>query len=262
MGYVGDMDELRILPYVASNAQIAGMLNAAPRWNLQLEPNIDTSAPAVTVNGTSVQGFGTTVTSFVPDIDPARAGGSTIPFRATCLNTGITGLTCPSSGDLGQSGNTSTFNGTTSMLLVNSPKTLYDDLAAGGTVRLMMKPTTPATTQTIFSYDDGTTIGMRVSLVGGKVQIKIGSATFTAATQLAASWNQLSFSYGASGFRYYQNGILDTSVTTTVATTVSPSLAMKFTIGGRLSGTTIVEPFNGSIEDISLTPSSLSNAKI
>ena len=265
-GYVGDMDEIRISPNpTTSNTPVLDSMKQAPSWNLRFEDSFKNDVLTVSNNVTKT----TTIdAAILPDNVPARWGINRLNYAANCENMGVSGVECPAAGAVGMAGIASNFNGSTTMLQVDNSATLIGELANGGTVQMMVRPDSPTKTpQTILSYGDtsGNTV-LRVRLINsGNVEIKVGNSTFTSASTLPPAWNQLSFSFGADGFRYFQNGNLDTSVnasSSAAIATLTTNGAWKLLIGGRINGSSLTEPFKGGIDDITFTSASLDARKV
>ncbi len=265
-GYVGDMDEIRISPNpTTSNTPVLDSMKQAPSWNLRFEDSFKNDVLTVSNNVTKT----TTIdAAILPDNVPARWGLNRLNYAANCENMGVSGVECPAGGAVGMAGLASNFNGATTMLQVDNSATLIGELANGGTVQMMVRPDSPTkTSQTILSYGDTSdNTVLRVRLINsGNVEIKVGNSTFTSAATLPPAWNQLSFSFGADGFRYFQNGNLDTSVNASSSTAIAALTtngAWKLLIGGRINGSSLAEPFKGGIDDITFTPASLDARKV
>lgn len=265
-GYFGDLDEIVMTPYAVTNATLAQrMMNQAPSWNLRFEDALRTTQISVSSGVTKTA----TVDSVVlPDPVPARWGVNRINYAARCVEIGIAGVECPASGAVGMIGLASNFNGATTLLQVDNGHTLLGEMAAGGTVQMMIRPDSPIKTpQTIMAYSDssGNQV-MSVRLINsGNVEIKLGAAIFVGSSPLSPAWNQVSFSFGADGFRYFQNGNLDINVSTPVAALTGDS-THRLTVGGgiRLDVATlrIAEPYKGGVDDVTFTPAALSAIKV
>jgi len=261
--FVGDMDEFRISPVVNANDNQT-QVKQAPNWNLSFEDTLSSSQTKVT-NGLTVT---TPINSVVlPDDVPGRAGIGRFNYAANCTNPDISGANCPVADTLGMEGMASTFNGQDTLLQVNNATAIINDIKNGGTVRLMIHPDKTVGNQTVLYYGNsaGTIAPLRVRLVADKVEIKIGSQVFMSTTSLPIAWNQIAFRFGSNGFRYYQNGTLDTgaSATTDSAVTLTSDDSYKLRIGGvgKIAGV-FSEMFDGSIDEISLTPTESDDAKI
>jgi hypothetical protein len=265
-GYVGDMDEIRITPNpTVSRTPVLESMKQSPSWNLRFEDSFKNDVLTVSNN---VAKLTTIDGAILPDNVPARWGINRLNYAANCENMGVSGVECPAGGAVGMAGIASNFNGATTMLQVDNSATLIGELANGGTVQMMVRPDSPTKTpQTILSYGDtsGNTV-LRVRLINsGNVEIKVGNSTFTSAATLPPAWNQLSFSFGADGFRYFQNGNLDTSVNASSSAAIAALTtngAWKLLIGGRINGSSLTEPFKGGIDDITFTSASLDARKV
>ncbi len=266
--YAGDLDELRIAPvYTRQSDDASKQVKAAPNWNLTFENNVSSNQTRVTNGVTATAQIDSVV---LPEDVPTRAGITRFNFAATCDAPEISGASCPIGNTVGMVGIAGTFNGTDTLLQVSNPVTITNEIKAGGSVRLLIHPDKLSGNQTIFYYGDsaGGNAKLQVRIVTDRIQIRVGTSVFTSTTALAMAWNQLSFRFGADGFRYYQNGTLDTgsSATSNAATTFSNATSDVLRIGGKgkINGTfgAASEMYKGGIDDITFTPSSSSDAKI
>ena len=260
-GYVGELDDLRITPSTnTTNSGIVAIMNQAPSWNLRFEDTLQRNAISVTNNVTKTT---TLETTLLPDNMQARWGVNRINYAASCDNIAVAGIVCPTLGDVGMAGLASNFNGTSTLLQVENGTTLIDEISAGGTIQMMVRPDAPTNTpQTLLSYGDtsGNTV-LQVRLINtGNVEIKVGSSTFVSSSPLPPAWNQLTFSFGPDGFRYLQNGNIDINNTTAIAK-LTVNNAWKLWIGGRLTSG-LTEPFKGGIDDITFTSAALADVKV
>jgi len=265
-GYFGDVDELVILPQtLTSQFDVLSLMRQSPSWNLRFEEALQSSQ--ITVSG-SVTKTVAVDSAMLPDNVPNRQGINRISYVARCDNTVIADVECPASGAVGMIGLASNFNGATNLLHVYNGSVLVGELAAGGTVQMMIRPDTPTKTpQTILAFSDSS--GNRVMSVrlinSGNVEIKLGAAVYVSTSPLSPAWNQISFSFGADGFRYFQNGNLDINASTPIAA-LTGSSEHRLTVGGgiRLDVSTlrIAEPFKGGIDDVTFTPTALSANKV
>lgn len=265
-GYVGDLDEVIIMPFAFTSAtNVQSIMNQAPSWNLRFEDALRSTQIAVSSGLTKTATVDSTI---LPDNMPTRWGVNRINYAARCEQIGIANVECPASGAVGMAGLASNFNGATTLLQVENGHTLVGELAAGGTVQMMIRPDAPTKTpQTVMAYSDSS--GNRVMSVrlinGGNVEIKLGAAVFVGTSPLSPAWNQLSFSFGADGFRYFQNGNLDINVSTPVAALTGDS-THRLTVGGGIlldvATLRIAEPYKGGVDDVTFTPAALSATKV
>lgn len=265
-GYVGDLDEVTILPQgLTSAVSVQGIMNQAPSWNLRFEDALQSTQITVSSDVTKTA---TVDSSILPDNVPARWGLNRANYAARCEQIGIANVECPASGAVGMAGLASNFNGATTLLQVENGHTLLGEIATGGTVQMMIRPDAPTKTpQTIMAYSDSS--GNRVMSVrlinNGNVEIKLGAAVYVGTSPLSPAWNQLSFSFGADGFRYFQNGNLDINESTPIAALTGDS-THRLTVGGGIRSDMgplqIAEPYKGGIDDVTFTPAALSATKV
>ena len=137
-------------------------------------------------------------------------------YAASCDMPEFSEIECPIGNTLGQTGSVNLFNGTNTMFKVGNGTDLINEIKDGGTIQMMIKPDKLTGTQTLLHYGDtsGNT-AFQVQIVADKVKITFGTNDFTSSTPLSLEWNQISFSFGATGFKYFQNGNEDTNIVTT-----------------------------------------------
>jgi hypothetical protein len=204
--FAGDLDELHISPIATTAAStVQADMKQAPNWNLTFEESLNLNRTELDDDGKSkvIQINAVTLPSDVP----GRAGINRFSVAASCDTPEISGVECPVGNTVGMAGTASLFNGTNTMLQVGNGNTLIDEIKNGGTIQLMIKPDKLTGTQTLLHY--GNTSGntaFQVQIVEGQVKFTIGSTIFTSSTKLAMAWNQISFSFGANGLKYFQNG--------------------------------------------------------
>jgi hypothetical protein len=255
--FAGDIDEFTISP--ESDVTVSATnINQAPNWELNFEDTLSSVQTTVSNGVTSTTQIDNLV---LPNDTPLRSGIKRFQYAARCDFDPK--VACPVGNIVGMAGIASAFNGKDTMLQVDNAITLMDEIKNGGTVQMMIKPDNLAITQTVFYYGDSSTNPLHVQIEKGKIKITIGQKSYIASTALPPGWSQLSFSYGTTGFKYYQNGVADT-------TFANENTAAKFTtdnsymlrIGGKYNVSTFSEMFRGQIDDIIFTPTTVADHKI
>ncbi|MFM2031899.1 MAG: Concanavalin A-like lectin/glucanase superfamily, partial [Chloroflexota bacterium] len=258
--FIGELDGLRVSPFSLGSDAIAAQIKEAPSWNLTFEDTISTQRTTVT-NG--VTATVTIDSAALPDPVPSRSGIDRFLYAATCTNTGITGVECPTGNIIGMNGIAEGFDGRTTLLEVGRPKTLLDEIAAAGTIQLTVQPDSGVNArQILVQYGEAaganTDPAFEISLTADqKVRIKIGATVFTAGTALTPAWNHIAFSYSSSSFVYIQNGVIDPTSSAVAGATFTTSNTGRLFIGGGVANTARASLFRGEIDDISFTPSVL-----
>ena len=278
--YAGDMDDLRISPTKSTTLDdVNAQMNLAPNWNLNFEDTVSSNKISVSDGITKTTQIDSVI---LPDDVPGQSGIQRFKFAASCAPAEIAAIECPVGNAVGMAGVADLFNGKNTMLQVSNGISLTNEIANGGTIQLMIKPDSSTGTQTLLAY--GNTSGAnawQVQIVDGKVRFSLGTRTFTASTKLANAWNHVSFKFTTADltssfivgdkvlppFAYFQNGSEDTAVVDSggglrITSALVTNSSYKLRIGGKISGSSLVEMFKGGIDDITLTPSSLVNPKI
>ena len=260
--YTGDLDELRMSMVNTGSFEVAAEMAQSPNWNLTFEDTLN--------NERTLTSDGVTKTVQIdavsfPDDVPARNGMQRVNFAASCDIAEISLAECPVGNTIGLMGIADIFNGQTTMLQVGNGTTIIDEIKTGGTLQLTLKPDKITGTQTIMHYGNSSGANsVQLQLVDGKVKLTLGTRTFMASNALPKAWNQITFVFGATGIKYFQNGVQDTGVDSAsgAITTLTTNSAYKLRIGGKLSGSAFIEMYQGGIDDITITPSLLSNNKV
>ncbi|NBU62951.1 MAG: hypothetical protein EBS29_00345, partial [Chloroflexia bacterium] len=262
--FAGDIDEVFITSLgTTTQSNVITQMNRSPNWNLTFEDTISMNRTSVTDGVTSTAQIDAVS---LPNDVPGRAGIQRFQYAASCNSPEIVGAECPVGNAVGMAGIANLFNGKNTMLQVANALTLMDEIKASGSVQMMVKPDVITGTQTLLHYGNNTgTNAFQVQLVEGKIKVSFGLRTFTATSALPPAWNQISFSFGPNGVKYFQNGTPDTTIVeswTGAVTEFTTDSAYKLRIGGKLSGSTFSEMFKGGIDDITFTPSAVQDAKI
>jgi hypothetical protein len=256
--FAGDIDEFTISPESDVTVPATTNINQAPNWELNFEDTLSSVQTVVTNGVTSTTQIDNLV---LPNDTPLRSGIKRLQYAARCDFD--TKVACPVGNIVGMAGIASAFNGKDTMLQVDNEITLMDEIKNGGTIQMMIKPDNLAITQTVFYYGDGSTNPLHVQIEKGKIKITIGQKSYIASTALPPGWSQLSFSYGTTGFKYYQNGVADDTFKNEIASaTFTTNSGYKLRIGGKYNGSTFSEMFRGQIDDIIFTPTTVADHKI
>ena len=266
-GYAGAIDNLTISNDMASpSASSSRPFTVAPSWDLRFEDYLSTTSIM-----TDSQGVTKSVTLgsvILPENNSTRSGIARYQAAASCI--GITALpwaACPIVDVVGLAGLATTFNGTNTLLKVANPQSVMDSIKDGGTVQLILNPQNQSSVGTVLAYgdwNDDTSAGNGLKVVVGsdlKVTVSIGAKSYTVGTALVPTWNVISFSFGESGFRYYQNGneeINFTGTDTELITTFTTEPSWQMYLGGNPSATNATNSasnlFKGGIDDITFFP--------
>jgi hypothetical protein len=270
-GFVGELDAIDLRSEALTLASDANMLiSQAPHWQLRFEESVDAEAPALS-QGNAVSPTVSTPFLALPDqtVDSdtgtIRWGIARNTVAATCATT-TTNATCPAFGIAGLRGAAVNFDGQESMLVVQQPTRIMSAMRDGGTVQLSVRPEAGVTgTQTLLRYGNDTTSALEVRITPEYyVAVKVGTYAYTSTTAIAAGWNHIAFTYGSNGFSYIQNGLsnTDNTLTSTVTLPVFTTIPdATLSIGGRMSGATVVNAFYGGIDDITFMPSRITMRK-
>ena len=265
--YHGYIDNVTISNDMASpSASSSRPLTVAPSWNLRFEDYLATTSIMTDSHG--VTKSVTLGSLIIPDNTITRSGIARYQAAASCI--GITALpwaTCPIVDVVGLAGLAATFNGTNTLLNVANPQSIMDSIKDGGTVQLILNPQNQNSVGTVLAYGDwtnGATNGLKITVgTDNKVTVQIGNNSYTPDTALVPTWNVISFSFGANGFTYYQNGNLETNYTVasasrTSSTSFSTNASWQMYLGGNPSATNITSDasnlFKGGIDDITFIP--------
>lgn len=262
--FAGDIDEISITALgTTTQNDVIALMNRSPNWNLTFENTISVNRISVTDGITNTAQLDVVA---LPDDVPGRAGIQRFQYAASCNIPEIPGAECPVGNAVGMAGIANLFNGKSTMLQVSNGTTLMNEIKAGGSIQMMVKPDITTGTQTLLHYGTSTGVNaFQVQLVDGKVKVSVGTRTFTATSALPPAWNQISFSFGPRGITYFQNGTQDTTITDSASGAVSAfttNATYKLRIGGKLGITTFGEMFKGGIDDITFTPSAIADARI
>lgn len=256
--FAGDIDEFTVSPESDVTVPATTNINQAPNWELNFEDTLSSVQTVVTNGVTSTTQIDNIV---LPNDTPLRSGIKRLQYAARCDFD--TKVACPVGNIVGMAGIASAFNGKDTMLQVDNEITLMDEIKNGGTIQMMIKPDNLAITQTVFYYGGGNINPLHVQIENGKIKITIGQNSYIASTALPPGWSQLSFSYGTTGFKYYQNGVADDIFKNEIASAYfTTNSGFKLRIGGKYNGSTFSEMFRGQIDDIIFTPTTVADHKI
>lgn len=266
--YHGYIDNLTLSNDMASpSASSSRPLTVAPAWDLRFEDYLSTTS--IMTDSKGVTKSVTLGSVILPENNSTRSGIARYQAAASCI--GITALpwaACPIVDVVGLAGLATTFNGTNTLLKVANPQSIMDSIKGGGTVQLILNPQNQDSVGTVLAYGDWAnddTNGLKV-VVGSdlKVTVSIGAKSYTVGTALVPTWNVISFSFGASGFRYYQNGneeINFTGTDTALSTTFTTEPSWQMYLGGNPSAAKLTSSasnlFKGGIDDLSFFPGAL-----
>ncbi len=265
-GFVGELDDITIssVPTTSGSAATA-LTKQSPSWNLRFEETLNSEQITVANGITKTEQIDSVA---LPDGTYGRSGIQRYLYAASCNLPEITGAQCPVGDTRGMAGVADTFNGRNTLMTVSNGLGITQDIAAGGTFQLMIKPEQLTGTQTILSYGNATgTDSWRVQIVDGKVRFALGTRTFTASNKLAPAWNHVAFSFSTgagSKATLYQNGNEDAAMVSSTSgdiASLGANNAYKFRIGGKILNGAFHEMFRGGIDDITLTPSKIPNPK-
>ena len=180
-------------------------------------------------------------------------------------NTGSCGSACPALGVAGNVGTAASFNGSSQIIVPDSPSLRLNQF----TIALWVFPTQEKSDyQTLVAKEDSSAANRNYALyiVPNSLHVRYAVWAGDCATKLAASstgqmvlntWNYIVFTYDGVTEEFYLNGVLDSANAAPAATLCQAAVPVK--IGMETSA---FLPFSGSLDDIQIYSQALTEAQV